>query len=469
MRLQVCEKLGLSYKDSRSLNQVIDELPGNAPWQTSTFTVDHQPSGTKTEHTLHFRDPVECVKYLYSNPVFVDHMKFAPERHFFDEEMEHRVYNEMNTGDWWWETQVRRSSRLWSRRLNSRFRVQTMLPDGATVLPLVFSSDKTQLTNFNGEEAAYPVYLGIGNISKALRRKPSYHAQVLIGYLPTPDLTHLPDDVSRVIRARMFHKAMSIIMKPLKVAGEAGLELTSGDGAVRMCHPILACYVADYPEQSLVCCTRLNSRCPKCHAVAKDFQKHSLNWQDREQGSTLKTLRRAAKLSVAAHKENVLKDAGLTHVEDPFWAELPFCDIHESITPDILHQLYQGMFDHLVAWVTDVVGKDELDARFKRLPEAFGLRHFSNGISGLTRVSGREHKEMAKQLLGCMVGKASSATIRASRALLDFIFIAQYQSHTDDTLRYLTEALDEFHKNKAVFSKEAPSGTFGMMCLPMAC
>ena len=42
--------------------------------------------------------------------------------------------------------------------------------------------NKTQLTVFGGKQA-YPVYLTIGNIPRDIRRKPSRHAQVLVGYI----------------------------------------------------------------------------------------------------------------------------------------------------------------------------------------------------------------------------------------------------------------------------------------------
>ncbi|KAI0040586.1 hypothetical protein FA95DRAFT_1502597 [Auriscalpium vulgare] len=439
--LQVHERLGTSFKDSRSLNQTIDSLPDCARWKSTSFSIT-TPEGQQRSQTLHYRDPLEAVKTLYGNPAFAGHMKYAPEHQYSDEseEKEHRLYNEMCTGDWWHQTQAK-------------------LPDGATVVPIILSSDKTQLTSFNGSEQAYPVYLTIGNISKAIRRKPSYHAQLLIGYLPSPDVSDLSKNSARILRARLFHAAMEVIMQHLRGPGRSGVELTSGDGAVRRCFTIIACYVADYPEQCLVACTRFGSRCPRCRAAPIEFEDNDLPWMPRKPDATLRTLRHAASLSTAARREAVLKDHGLTHVDRPFWMDHHLCDIHNAITPDILHQLYQGVVDHLIDWLTSLMGAGELDARFMRLPATHGVRSFIKGISGMSQVSGGEHKEMSKQLLGCLVGRAPARAIRATRALLDFLYIAQYQSHSEETIGYLQDALDTFHKNKKIFLElEARTG-----------
>lgn len=43
--------------------------------------------------------------------------------------------------------------------------------------------------------------------------------------------------------------------------------------------------------------------------------------------------------------------------------------------------------------------------------------------------------------------------MKAFRALLDFIYLAQYESHSSETLRYLTDALAKFHEHKDALSK----------------
>ena len=47
------------------------------------------------------------MRELIGNPAFKDGMKYALEQHYEDDELKNRVYSEMATGDWWWETQAR--------------------------------------------------------------------------------------------------------------------------------------------------------------------------------------------------------------------------------------------------------------------------------------------------------------------------------------------------------------------------
>jgi len=124
------------------------------------------------------------------------------------------------------------------------------------VAPVIIATDKTQLTQFAGDKTAYPVYLTLGNLPRAIRRKPSQHACILITYLSVSKMVSV--ELSKKQKStriqQLFHDSMWIVLEPLIEAGKSGVEVTSGDGKVRMVHPILACYVADYPEQCLVTC-----------------------------------------------------------------------------------------------------------------------------------------------------------------------------------------------------------------------
>ena len=125
--------------------------------------------------------------------------------------------------------------------------------------------DKTQLTQFSGGQQAYPVYLTLGNIPQAIQCKPSKKACMLIAYLPMDKCVgrnlSREDQSARV--HRLFHRSMRLVLEPLIKAGLEGMEVVGGDGHVCKVHPILACYVTDYPEQCLVTCSKY-ATCPKC-------------------------------------------------------------------------------------------------------------------------------------------------------------------------------------------------------------
>jgi hypothetical protein len=72
------------------------------------------------------------------------------------------------------------------------FFLQNQLPPGATVVPIVLSSDATQLTNFSGGKSAWPVYISIGNIPKSIRAKVNSYSTLLLAYLPVAKLQCFP-------------------------------------------------------------------------------------------------------------------------------------------------------------------------------------------------------------------------------------------------------------------------------------
>ena len=146
-------------------------------------------------------------------------------------------------------------------------------------------------------------------------------------------------------------------------------------------------------------------------------------------------------------------------VYHPFWKSLPYSNIFISVTPDILHQLHQGVVKHIVAWITDrkAFGPVEINTRCHYLPPNHNIRAFPKGLTALSRVSGQEHKDMCRILLGLIVdlplpgGHSPHRLINAVRAMLDFLYLAQYASHTVATLQLLDNALRCFHENKDVF------------------
>jgi hypothetical protein len=100
--VKLVDMLGLSYNTVNKLNAIIDsELPGQLPFQRKELVIGN-------EHLeFYLRDTLECIRSLYGDPQFAQHLIFAPERHYTRQDRHSRIYNEMYTGDWWWSVQVR--------------------------------------------------------------------------------------------------------------------------------------------------------------------------------------------------------------------------------------------------------------------------------------------------------------------------------------------------------------------------
>lgn len=83
--------------------------------------------------------------------------------------------------------------------------------------------------------------------------------------------------------------------------------------------------------------------------------------------------------------------------------------------------------------------------------------NFKKGISCLSSVSGTEHRLISSFLLGLLIdiqlpgGISSAPLIRATRAILDFLYLAQYPVHTMATLASLETVLGTFHAIKFIF------------------
>ncbi|KAG1736274.1 hypothetical protein EDD22DRAFT_959797 [Suillus occidentalis] len=120
----VCERLGLSYRNSRELNNIIDsKIPACRPcFKRQEILVAGEA------FDVYFQDILQCVKALYGDPELAPYLVFAPERHYSDEDQTQRLYHDMYTGNWWWHTQKR---------------LENDKP-GATIIPILLSSDKTQ-------------------------------------------------------------------------------------------------------------------------------------------------------------------------------------------------------------------------------------------------------------------------------------------------------------------------------------
>jgi hypothetical protein len=137
----------------------------------------------------------------------------------------------------------------------------------------------------------------------------------------------------------------------------------------------------------------------------------------------------------------------------PWWGDLPDVNLSTCITPDLLHQAYQGLFRmHLVRWMKAIIRVDRLNDWFAAMPPAEGLSRYPNGISAISsnRWTGSESKKLLVQFLPTVVGPLDADMREMVRALVDFIYQAHAPSLTESNLDAMDDDLHIFHQRKSL-------------------
>ncbi|KAG8723820.1 hypothetical protein FRC09_001647 [Ceratobasidium sp. 395] len=354
--------------------QDVDKLPHGPSWTVQAYKIPGD-LGTETAESW-CRNAFKAVKTLLGDKLLGKHIQFKAYRKYTSEDGKERIRDEIFTADWMWRT-------------------QDAIPDPhATIISVIISSDETKLTTFSGDKKAHPVYLTIGNIPKRLRQRISKRTNILIGYLPVPKLDCISDKEQRkATRQKLFHTCMKNVLQPLQDAiNTGGIKVRCADGGVWRIYPRLAAYIADFPEQCKVACTR-TTHCPLC-TVRPDKRG---NYKDAPPRQATVVLEAQEKHKTTGSA--MFKRLGLFQIK-PFWDEFPYVNVGCFLTLDLLHQLHKGVLkDHLTKWAMHILGKAVIDERHKSMPEYHSMRHFKNRISAVSQWMGRELKEMAKVLL----------------------------------------------------------------------
>jgi hypothetical protein len=457
-----------SYDTGYLMYQRIAEMEENLPqWTQSKVTI----KGV-TRDFFH-RNLVDCARYLLGQRVYRNNMVYGPVR--VTDSAGDRVFSEMNTGDWWWETQDK-------------------LPHGATVVPVIVSSDETMLTDHSGDQKAWPMYLSIGNIESTVRSRPNMLAQILVALLPVPPKFSRGSSAKHQEESRLNQNFLAAVTKAILqplLAFQRTTELEDGalwpcaDGHLRRCWPILSSWLADHMEYANLMGVKYNA-CPKCYLPVEQFG--SLIDPDE-----LDNYRRTAaifqpkyasycNLSKAndcddepddidnddRESRRELEDWFAAHCARPvacvLWS-LPHSDAYDLHRPDILHNIYLGMYQHVMRWIDGFLEEygrmEDFEAIWRAIPAYPEFRHPRRGYSQVSQWSGKEMRNFGRILYPALAAalhsprasqrKVFSQVLACVRGLAYWCLVVQYPTQTTETINYLHDYLQEFHDNKNVF------------------
>ncbi|KAG2132998.1 hypothetical protein DEU56DRAFT_914025 [Suillus clintonianus] len=325
--------------------------------------------------------------------------------------------------------------------------------DGAMYVGVILGSDKTTVSVATGHVEYHPLYLSIGNPHNSVRRA-HRNAVTPIGFLAIPkaDRKYDNDVHFRTFKRQLYHSSIAAILQPLRAPMTTPIVRQCPDGHFRRVIYDLAAFIADYPEQVMLAGI-VQNWCAKCTALPEDLDGSTAERRTREYTEVL----------VETLTSDVLWDQyGIDDDVVPFTNDFPRADIHEMISPDLLHQVIKGCFkDHLVTWtckyLEEIHGEaraneiiDDIDHRIAATPAFPGLRRFPHGRR-FKQWTGDDSKALMKVYIPAIVEYVPVQLIECFSSFLDFCYLVRRSELGEDTIDKIVAALQHFHETREIF------------------
>ncbi|KIJ06825.1 hypothetical protein PAXINDRAFT_91431, partial [Paxillus involutus ATCC 200175] len=332
LKIELIQGLPLPFHTAKELRGRAELLPLGPRWNVRVVLTSHP---TKSTVRLYFRDTLDCIESLFNHPYFINKLDLTPHWIFETAECLVRMYSEWMTGDVAWN-------------------MQSQLPLSATLLGVVLSSDKTNITTMTGGRVAHPLLISLANIEMDVQNKASNNAFLLAALLPIAEFIY-------------------------PQASRLGRMMSDPAGNLHLCYTPLAAYIINTPEAAILACVRgLTS--PATTAMYKNFGdpfQHSSRL-----GSV--TLAQLATIQVAESEVDTYftacEEYRLSGVTLPFWHDWSLSEPSRFLTPEPLHHWHCMWYDHDLKWCLRTVGSQELDFRFAILQPVVGQQHFKTGV-----------------------------------------------------------------------------------------
>ena len=150
------------------------------------------------------------------------------------------------------------------------------IPNGATLLGVVLSSDKTNISVMTRNRMAHLLLISLANIDPNIHSKGLLHAHVLLALLPITSFLHPKTCIFSLLSDCLVHESLDFVLRPLKIAASIGIMMSDPINSLHYCFTPLVAYIADTPEQCLLLCVSPKAS-PVSMATHKEFRDSSLH------------------------------------------------------------------------------------------------------------------------------------------------------------------------------------------------
>jgi len=335
------------------------------------------------------------------------------------------------------------------------------------VVPIIRLSDQTQFTNFLGDKKAWPVYVTIANILSRTRNSPVKMPILLVALLVVPPKfsgesarTH---EAQRQTNADVLRTVFDLVLGPLQQVVQEGMVMDCADGKTGLCFPILSGLNADHAKHGALHGVGSKS-CPKCEVPCKEHGGNLLKMY--ETGDYIlygsKVLRpepvEAARIPECFHPLGV-------KIGNNVFAGLDRVNPAHLHKPDLLHNIYLGLFKQMMDWVEGFLKQPKQQQAFedhwKEILPYPGLSVPKKADREVTQWQGKERRNLGRCISAILASALRNpdssqyhdftSSMQCVSVLVDLSLMAQYHSHTPDTPVYMERYPQTFHRTKKIF------------------
>ncbi|KAF6745171.1 hypothetical protein DFP72DRAFT_993169 [Ephemerocybe angulata] len=449
------------YGSAKDLYSTIDSIPyGDIPWEG--FKVKYEgprpenpPPWMDAEYEVWYRNPLDVMEAQLGNPEFGEKIDYAAKE--VKSRDGKRQYVDLMSGEWAWEQ-------------SNQLALSDPSLHGAMLAPVVLGSDKTTVSVATGQNEYYPLYGGLGNAQNDIRRVHK-GAMSILGFLAIPKTERDEQDSVefRQFRRQLLHASIAKILMPLKPWMTKPRITKCGDGHWRRVVYAIRPYIADYPEQCVLACV-VSGWCARCTAPASDLDELQVTEDSERAVQRSHEHTEAIRRTWNGDVKKMWDGYGMIGDVVPFTAYFPRANIHNLLSPDLLHQIIKGTFkDHLVSWIVEWMEKQEdgkklvteMDRRIKVSPHFSGLRRFNDGRN-FKQWTGNDSKALMKVFLPAITGLVPEGMVRAVAAFLDFCYLVRRSQIDETILDQIDDAIDRYHAEREVFREHGIRENFNL-------
>jgi hypothetical protein len=266
----------------------------------------------------------------------------------------------------------------------------------------------------------------------------------------------------------VLRKVFERIFRPLDALFNTGTLMLCADGRMRQCYPVICAWTADYFENIHLHLIK-QPHCPVCEAPKSSIgEGNSSSWPLRDYRLYFQKMILATQGDEKESREarQYLEDRVVGPSEGVF-GYMKCISRTAIIVPDILHTVSHGSLKHLMDWVTSFLEQHSIIDKFNQLwammPPYPRFARLNKLYSHVTEWSGKEMKALVRVIVPVLAAtllntSASqripfTAAMLCVKSLVYFHLMAQFRYHTEATIEYMENFLEEFHRHQDVFGR----------------